>query len=276
VPTARAGAWLRAPGEVYARASLFGVRGEREFDAAGESRPLFDPALYERGRYLEVGGSFYGEIGLGRDVTLLGDLPIKLADTEAIGRGNTGDVTGRAFGIPEVRLGARLPLLRGRIVAAIEPSVAIPLVGIGVSDPEAPRLGSGTASFAAALAVGSAIPHWGGYVQAGGGYRTRGGKPPDDWFWDVEAGASPLRMLRLRLRYDGVNAGAVAPSGSSVIALTTEAGGQDAHRIAPTLGIAFGAGHEVSISWRRNVAGRNALRGREWEVAYAFLGPLRP
>ncbi len=260
---------------MYAKASLFGVRGDQEFDDGGDLRPLFDPAFYERGRYLEFGGSFYGEVGLGRDVTLVGDMPIKFAETEAIGRGNVGDVAGRGFGIPEVRVGARLPLVRRRLAVAMEPSVTIPLVGVGVSDPDAPRLGSGTAAFAAAIAVGTAVPALKGYVQAGGGYRTRSGKPPDDWFWDAEAGTAPWGGLRLRVRYDGVDAADVSGP-SSTIALSTQMGGQDAHRIAPTLAIAFGAGHEVSVSWRRTFAGRNSLGGREWELAYAWLGLLKP
>jgi hypothetical protein len=34
----------------------------------------------------------------------------------------------------------------------------------------------------------------------------------------------------------------------------------------------LGGGGELSLTWRRTFAGRSALRGEEWEVAYSFLG----
>jgi hypothetical protein len=113
-------------------------------------------------------------------------------------------------------------------------------------------------------------------VQAGGGYRARAGKSPDDQFWDVEAGVAPRGRLRFRLRYDGVDAAAVRGTESAATSLAAETGGQDAHRVAPTIGFALGGGAEISVTWRRTFAGRSALRGREWEAAYSFLGLIRP
>jgi hypothetical protein len=207
VSDVHAGAWLRAPQEIYAKAALFRVRGEDAFDEAGGSRALFDPALYERGRYLESGGSFYGEIGLARDVTLFGDLLLKIADNEAVGRGGAGDISGRSIGIPDLRAGVRLPVARGRVAAAIEPTVSIPLVKAGGGESGAPRIGSGTAAFAAALYAGTAIPSLNGYAQAGGGYRTRSGKPSDELFPELakevshgRTGTDPAQQLVLFFR----------------------------------------------------------------------------
>lgn len=270
-----AGAWLREPGEVYAKAAFFRVRGGEEYDASGAARPLDDPALYDDGRYLEAGGAFYAEVGIARDITLVADFLLKAASAEAWGRGGAGDIVGRSLGVPDVRLGARLPLVRGRVVAAFEPSVAIPVAGIGMRNPAAPRLGSGTAAFAATFSAGAGIPALGGYGQVSAGYRARAGKPPDDRFWDAELGAAPAPWLRLRVRYDGVDAVARRAE-SGAMSLAAETGGQDAHRVAPTLGIALGAGAELSVTWRRTFAGRSTLRGQEWEVAYAVLGLIRP
>jgi hypothetical protein len=159
---------------------------------------------------------------------------------------------------------------------AIEPSVSIPLVRAGTDDPDAPRLGTGSAAFTASIAAGTALPRLRGYVQAGGGYRVRAGKSPNDRFWDAEAGVAPRGRLRFRLRYDGVDAASVRGTESAATSLAAETGGQDAHRVAPTIGVALGGGAEISVTWRWTFAGRSALRGREWEVAYSFLGLIRP
>ncbi|HEU4334358.1 MAG TPA: hypothetical protein VFT32_07685 [Candidatus Eisenbacteria bacterium] len=279
-----AGAWLRAPGEVYAKASLFRVRGEEEYTVEGAPRALFDPTFYERGRYQETGAGLYAEYGIGPDVTLIADALLKIADVDADGRGGAGDLSAVSFGVPDVRVGVRLPLARGRFVAALEPSAAVPIEGTSGGANGAPRIGTGTASFAAAVSLGAGLPALRGYAQAGGGYRARSGKPPGEWFWDLEAGASAGSLLALRLRYDGVDArgagdlgaggagGAGSAPGSPATSLAAETGGQDAHRIAPTIAVGLGGGCELSVTWRRTFAGRSALRGEEWEVAYSFLG----
>jgi hypothetical protein len=280
----RAGAWLRAPGEVYAKASLFRVRGEEEYTVEGAPRALFDPLFYERGRYQETGTGLYAEYGIGHDVTLIADALLKIADVDAVGHRGAGDLSAVSFGVPDVRVGVRLPLARGRLVAAIEPSAAIPIEGTSGGGNGAPRIGTGTAAFAAAVSLGAGLPVLRGYAQAGGGYRARAGKPPDEWFWDLEAGASPGSFLAVRVRYDGVDARGVdgpgadgtggpgSTPGSTAASLAAETGGQDAHRIAPTIALGLGGGGELSLTWRRTFAGRSALRGEEWEVAYSFLG----
>src|SRR5262245_2177836 len=51
---ALAGAWLREPGEAYAKGSVARLTGDEVFDAAGKRQPLDDPLLYSNARYREV------------------------------------------------------------------------------------------------------------------------------------------------------------------------------------------------------------------------------
>jgi hypothetical protein len=57
--------------------------------------------------------------------------------------------------------------------------------------------------------------------------------------------------------------------------VAAESGSQDIVRVAPTLAFATGGGTEFSITGRRVVSGRSALRSDEVEVAFAFLGFAR-
>ena len=272
VRRASAGAWLRAPGETYAKAAIFRSRGTEEFDENGNRRPLFDPLLVESGRYLESGASLYVEHGLSRDVTLVASALLKVADLEARDREVASDVRGLSYGIPDLHLGARLPLTRRRWVAALEPSFSIPLRAVDRQTPSSPRIGSESASFALGAAVGRALPV-GGYGQASVGYRLRAGQASNEWFADLEGGIAPWGPLRLRLRYDRVDASRVGSGADDP--LNAEAGAQDARRVAPTVALASRGGSELSITWRRTFSGRSALRGSEWELAYAFLGTVR-
>ncbi len=263
---------MRAPGETYAKASIFRTRGDEEFDAAGARQPLFDPALVEEGRYLESGASVYAEHGLTRDVTLVASVLIKVADIEAVDRQVTSDVRALSFGIPDLRFGARLPLTRGKVVAALEPGVTLPLQAVERRTDDSPRIGGQSTSFALGASIGTSLPTGGGYVQAGGGYRARSGKPPDEWFGDAEMGMEIASPFRIRFRWDTVDARNVKAGGAEAVVVAAESGSQDLHRIAPTLAIASRGGSEFSFTWRRVVSGRSALRSSEIEVAFAFLG----
>jgi hypothetical protein len=245
-----------------------------DFDGAGKRRPLFDTNVVESGRYLESGASLYLEHGLTRDVTIIASTLLKIADLEADDREVAGDIRGLSFGIPDLQLGARLPLLRGRWAAALEPAVSIPLRAVERLNSDSPPLGSKSASFSLSAAVGRSIPVASAYGQASAGYRLRAGQASDEWFADAEAGLSPWGPLRLRLRYDRVDARRV---GSGIEgALTRTAGAQDARCVAPAVAWAWHAGGELSLTWRRTFSGRSTLRGSEWELAVAFLGITRP
>jgi hypothetical protein len=230
--------------------------------------------VVESGRYLESGGSLYAEHGLSRDVTLFAGALLKMADFEARGREVASDIRGVSIGIPDVLVGARFPLSRGAWAAALEPNVSIPIQAVERMTEAAPRIGSGSASFAAGAAVGRSLPVGNGYAQIGAGYRARAGKAPDEWYGDAEAGLSPWGPFRLRIRYDRVDARRVAARLDRDGSLAADAGARDAQRIAPTIALGSGAGGEVSVTWRRTLSGRSALRSSEWEIAYAFLGTV--
>lgn len=267
------GAWLRAPGESYVKAALFRSRGVEEFDVAGNARPLFDPAVFESGAYRETGSSLYAEYGLAPDVTLVAGLLLKVAELDARDREVAGDLHGLSIGIPDLQLGARLPLARGRWAAALEPSLSIPLRAVDRANDDSPRIGSESASFALGAALGRSLPIAGGYAQLSAGYRARAGSSSDEWFGDAEVGVSPIGPLRLRLRYDRVDARRVAIGMEGD--LSGNAGARDAGRLAPTIALGSRGGIELSLTWRPTISGRSALRGSEWELAYAFLGSVK-
>jgi hypothetical protein len=274
---AEAGPWLRAIGETYAKGSLFRTQGDEEFDLSSARRPLFDPDVVEAGRYVESGAGLYVEYGLTRDVTLLASTLLKVADLRADDHQVSSDVRGLSFGMPDLRIGARLPLARGRAPMALEPSVTFPVNAVDRRSDDAPRIGSRSASFALGASIGTGVPAIRGYAQATLGYRLRAGKPSDEWFGDVEGGTSLAGPIGFRLRLDAVDATSVKSSGTIMLdgTVAAESGSQDIVRVAPTLAFATGGGTEFSITGRRVVSGRSALRSDEVEVAFAFLGFAR-
>ena len=273
---ARAGAWARGRGEAYAKASVSYLKAEEMFDDSGDPRPLFDPALYERSRYVERGSALYVEYGAFRLLTLLGSLPLKLADQDADGLAGSGDLHGEAFGFADLHLGARVPLHRGRWAAAIEQDLKIPLRGTPEVVSTMPTLSTGFTDFGAALCLGTSLPSLRGYGQGSIGYRIRGGRTAEEKYWDLETGLEPARVLRVRFRYDGVHSQRGGGGAVATDAPVPGVGEQDFQRIAPTLAIALGGSNEVSITWRRVIDGRSTLRSSEWEVGLSFLGKVVP
>lgn len=271
---ADAAAWTREPGEVYAKAAAGRLEASEMYDDQGSVRPLQDSLLYADPSYREVGAGLYLEYGLHRALTLVASLPLKLASQEAEGRLGAPDIEGEAFGLGAVRLGMRVPLHRGAWRASLEPEWWIPLYG----EPdrvEDPRLGTGFMDLGAAVSLGTGVPSLSGYAQATAGYRLRGGSTPEEAYWDLEVGSEPIPRLMFRVRYDGLSSrGALAevPVGGTP---APGLGGQDHHRIAPTLAIGIGEGTEISLTWRRVVEGRSTLRSSEWEAALSFLGFVR-
>jgi hypothetical protein len=269
------GAWPRASGEAYAKASVARLEAREIYDATGHVRPLLDPATYDHPRYTEVGTALYVEYGLFNSLTLLGGLPLKEAVQDAEGRPGTAEIHGETFGFSDLHLGARVPLHRGRWAASVEPDFKIPLRGAPEEGTPDPALGTGFADFGAGLAVGAGIPSVRGYAQGRAGYRVRGGRTAEEAYWDLEVGLEPARPLRIRFRYDGVDSrGARAASGAGAPA--PSAGEQDFHRVAPTLAVGLGGNQELSVTWRRVVGGRSTIRSSEWELGFSFLGSVVP
>lgn len=267
-------AWTREPGEVYAKASAAWLDASEMYDDEGRIRPIQDTLLYAAPSYRELWSSVYVEYGLRRSLTLVAGLPFKIARQNATGRLGAPDIEGETIGFGSMRIGVRAPLHRGRWRASFEPEWHVPLYG----EPdrvEDPRLGTGFMDLGAALSAGTGVPAISGYAQGTAGYRIRGGSTPEETFWDLELGAEPVRRLFLRLRYDGLSSKGdliEVPPGATP---TPGLGGQDHHRLAPTVALATGTGSEISVTWRRVVDGRSTLRSTEWEVAFAFLGWIR-
>src|SRR5690349_1716295 len=108
-----AGAWLREPGEAYAKGSAARLTGAEIFDAEGERRSLDDPQRYANSRYREVSASLYTEYGATRWLTVIASVPLKLAEHEADAIVPLPDIEGSSFGLGDLHVGARLPLHRG-------------------------------------------------------------------------------------------------------------------------------------------------------------------
>ena len=275
LPTSGWGAaWTREPGEVYAKASVAWLDASEIFNDQGVVQPLQDSLAYTDPTYRELSASLYVEYGLHRAITLVASLPVKVARQEATGRFFVPDIEGETFDLGSMRLGVRVPLHRGNWRASLEPEWILPLYG----DPdrvEDPLLGTGLMDLGAAISVGTGIPSINGYAQGTAGYRIRGGSTPEESFWDVEVGSEPWSRLFLRVRYDGLSSRGVLtdiPAGGTP---APGLGGQDHHRVAPTLAFGTGGGSELSLTWRRVVDGRSTLRSSEWELAFAFLGLVR-
>ena len=273
---AEAGAWLREPGEAYTKGSVARLTGDEVFDASGERRPLEDPLLYSGALYREVNASLYTEYGAARWLTLIASVPLKLAEREADALVPVGDIEGSSFGLGDVHVGLRLPLHRGRWLAAVEPDLKVPLYDRPAGSSDDPELGSGFIDFGAAAVLGTGIPDVRGYAQGSLGYRIRGGSTSEEVYWDAEAGMEPWRAVRARLRYDGIDSQGAGSGAGATGAPVPSAGEQDHHRIAPTLAIGFSGTTELSLTWRRVFAGRSTLASDEWEVALSFMGRVLP
>jgi hypothetical protein len=261
------------------KAGLFLSRGTEQFDRTGAVAPLFDPATVASGNYQEIGANVYVEHGLYRDFTLVVDALLKSASLESDGYRASDDRQGTSYGIPDLRVGGRLPLSRGPLIAAFEPSIRFPLRAVGKSSPDAPALGTPSAAFTGVVSAGVSVPRGGAYIQGSGGYRLRAGREPNEWLADAEIGVTIAGPVRARARFDlldardgdgALDAGAAGAGGASMP--TPETGGQDLRRVAPTVALGFRDGSEISLTWRRAIGGRSALRSDEWELAYAFLG----
>lgn len=246
------------------------------FDRSGARAPLFDPARYQNGKYSELGAALYMEYGARPWLTLLGSLPFKVATREAGAAALEGDLYGQEYGFGDLKLGLRAPLHRGRWAAAVEPEIKIPLYSTKENGSSAPALGSGFVDGGLAVSVGAGVPRTHGYIQGSLGYRIRGGSTAEETYWDLELGAEPARAIRARLRYDGVDSRGAAPAEPDTEAPVPNAGEQDVHRIAPTVAFASDGTTEISLTWRRVLAGSNTIRSSEWEIAIAFLGEVLP
>ena len=183
---ARAGAWLREPGEVYAKLGLSRQTADRLFGAKSNKRlptaELTDDAV-----------DFYAEYGLHPRWTSVASLSLRRMEREA--NGPSVENAGPA----DLWLFAKRGLLTAPFVLSTQFGVKLPL---GYSKRATVPLGDGQIDYEGRVLVGKSVGR--AYGGAEIGYRKRNGDLSDQLPFRIETGVSLTSQVLLTLSLDGI------------------------------------------------------------------------
>jgi hypothetical protein len=205
----QAGAWVQKKKGYYIKISTGYLRATEEYDHLGNKKNIQeDFEIYQNAAYEEITTTAYLEYGLIPRLTLVANLPFKVATNSRIESSNyfTGgqrDTSYTTTGFGDLELKARLGILTdGPVVVSLQPLVKIPLYKNDAGHP-GPALGTGDVDIEAKLLAGSSFHPLPYYLTGGIGYRHRTGKLHDEVVFNAEAGAT-FEKLNLKLEFRGV------------------------------------------------------------------------
>lgn len=199
--TLLAGAWVQKKGAYFLKFGSGFHRTGQEFNYLGEKIDIFeDLEVYENTAYQEFKLKVYGEYGLTSRLTLVADVPFKIATSEQTQvsnyfEGGRRDTAFTTVGLGDVAFYTRLGILDGPLVISLQPGVKIPMGYSTDKDDEGPTLGTGDVDVEGALLVGSSLYPTPIYITGSVGYRHRSGRLHDEYFATIETGLALAKFL---------------------------------------------------------------------------------
>jgi hypothetical protein len=260
-PTARAGAWLQPRGKRFVKAALLRQSSPERWDCRGGTIAA-DPA----GAFEQTQLFVYAEYGLREWLTLTSSWAYKdqrVDGDQDYGTRSTGDL----------RIGSRLPLLRGSRPVSFEAIVSFPTYErSNLEDPPALRTqylpaGSGRVEGELHALGGASLWPLPLYVNADVGWRSRGGNFEDQWLLALEAGASSSYFFaKTELRWAlPVHESCDQESAAGTLALH-----ERMVSISPEMAVRLRGPLWLNLGYSHPISGRNGLSSGVWTFGLSF------
>ncbi|MEO6326615.1 MAG: hypothetical protein ABIT01_05170 [Thermoanaerobaculia bacterium] len=260
LPTvARAEAWPRETGQLYAYFGATTFSSSTIYDVAGNKGPF-------PGRsFKESGDNSYLELGLSERFTFVGTIPRRKVKAEGL----FNDFTSQGLADLDVRLRYSIPIREG-LFAAVEGGAFVPL---GYDRQDFPELGSGHTDALVNGSLGLSLPFLPqGFLNADVGYRFRGGEIANEIPYALKVGAFPHPRVGVFLFARGWK----STADFSRVAETAGFLVSDSERLSAggELYLKVSRHFDVNGAWSHVVAGRNVLAGDTFMLGVAFHAKL--
>jgi hypothetical protein len=260
----RAGAWLQETGAIYLKTAWIQSKTSDGLDCRGDEREVD-----EFGGNYEVQQVFsYVEWGARDWLTVLGswsakDQRISEARIPEYGTRSTGDF----------RLGARLPVRRGRIPVAAQFVASLPTYpSTRLSDPVADReqflpAGSGNFEYEIGVQSGLSLYPLPIYANLGLSRRQRGGEFGDEWLVSSEVGySSPRYFAKAEMSW-------ILPTGDpcASVRVGSVAIHERVVNFVPEIGVRTWRDFWLNAGFSTVTSGRNTLDGEQFSLGFYWI-----
>ena len=277
---AGAGAWVLQPGETYLKIASSYLSTDGEFDHEGRRLPLLQGhPSFAKPSFRDFSIHAYAERGLTVRTTLVASLAFKSlrsSRTVLIGGGLVELPEDRyTHGMADFTAWVRHGLMEDPIVLSVQGGLKLPLDYQEKPSNDGAPLGTGHPDLEAQLLLGRSVTSF--YGSAGLGYRRRGGRVNDEFFFAVEAGRRVGRLL-IKMAVDGVQSTAEPPDiyGQTVVSPLPGGGGalpdivigdQHVTKLNPAVGWYLSPRLAIQADLFHALSGTNTLRGTNYSLA---------
>jgi hypothetical protein len=285
-PPAGSQAWVQAEGAHYLKVSAAYFRSTREFNFRRDRQPIFaeDPAR-SNVSYRDMSLSVYGEYGISDALTLVGAAALKNARTWEDIRFIAGTEPQQAirtnYGFSDATVSLRRALVRGRLAAAVQTGLKLPLG----YDPTPANDGAplGTGRIDADLGIHAGLGLHPMYVDSGAGYRIRRGSRHDQVLINGEAGVLFGRLFS-KVRLEGLMSTVTPPDIAGAVVQTPVSGevlnqvvvgDHDLFKVIVETSASLGRGFRLAGEMSHALAGKNTLAGTTWALGIIHEGGSR-
>ncbi len=253
---AAAGAWLRAPREIYAKAAVLHQSADKQYSAKGKTIDMPD--------FRDDSFSLYGELGLNDRWTAIASMEAKSLTMQ----GPAGERT--TSGPDDAWLLAKRGWLTQPLVLSTQFGVKLPM---GYDREENPPLGQGQVDYEARLLAGKSFHP--AYVNVEYGFRRRNGDYSDEFPYRAEAGVSMGRRLSLQVALDGVDTrGNDAAASRPQAERAPNVFDKEYTDLTVGIGIALSNGFRLEPMFKQTIAGANTAASRGFGLGLSWQGSL--
>lgn len=282
------GAWTQKQRGLYLKISATYLYTTAEYDFRGNRQAILKDfaGTFQDGVYQESALKTYAEYGLFPRLTLIADLPVKLANSSRTEISNYFEEGRReasfsTTGFGDLNMQGRWRIIRHRaVVVSLQPGVKIPLYN-NDSGNSGPQLGTGSIDAQCSLMSGFSLTSLPLYFSSEIGYRIRSGSLHDEYFGGLEAGLSTERgSLKAEMRMVkntvtppdiyGQTLRLPLPGGGGAVPVQLF-GDQDYLKLNVEGVYKIGRSWGISIEIIRMLAGKNIISGTTFQTGIVVL-----
>ncbi len=279
-----AGAWVKPRGGYFFKLAANYLSTNQEFNYKGEKISyLGNDLIYSDTEFRDINIYLYYEYGLSDNFTIWGDLAYKSytsSRTISTLYATTKEIA-TTTGFADMRILGVYGIMNEPLAISIAAGPKIPMGYSKEPENDGPSLGTGYVDLEGYLTLGTSFYPVSAYVSTSLGYRIRGGRYHDEFYFNAEVGYTVgdfffkafLELIRSTITPPDIYGQTIVsplPGGGGALP-NSIIGDQDISKILPSITYFFNEGIGIQAELNHVFSGKNTLSGTTYSVGLVFL-----
>ncbi len=277
------GAWVKPQGGYYFKLTANYMLTDQEFNHKGEKISyLGNDLVFDDTQFRDINIYMYYEYGVTNNITIWGDLAYKsYTSSRTISTSYaTIEEIASTTGFADLRILGVYGIMNEPIAISFAAGPKIPMGYSRKPENDGPALGTGYVDLEGYLTLGASLYPVPAYLSTSAGYRFRGGKFNDEFYFNAEAGYT-FGNFFIKAFLELIRNTSTPPDlyGRTIVSPLPGGGGtlpniivgdQDISKFLPSITYNFKEGMSILAEINHIFAGKNTLSGTTYSLGLVF------